>query len=129
MHLLNYKIVLLITLFLLHYAIFFSKETRKNFKFFSNTKTILLIVLRNCLCKCMVSQKKKRDLRRLLQNITFFWQLCCMVFFQYFLKIFIFFGTPMVRKKNPRIFFLSKSKVQKSKNVYIKCFNRNLKFY
>jgi len=30
-----------------------------------------------------------------------------------------FFGTPVAPPKNPRNFFLSKSKVQKRKNVYI----------
>ena len=35
----------------------------------------------------------------------------------------------MAPKKNPQTFFLSKLKVQKSKNVYINFFYRNLKFY
>ena len=76
-----------------------------------------------------VSQKRC-DLWRLEQNFTFFVQLSCMVFFQYFfLNLLIFFGTPMARKKIREPFFLSKSKVQKSKNVYRNYFYRNQKFY
>ena len=49
-------------------------------------------------------------------------------FFQYFLKSFIFFGILMTQKKSANLFLL-KFKVQKSKNVNINYFNRNLKFY
>jgi len=49
-------------------------------------------------------------------------------FFQYFWNFEIFFGIPMAQK-NPRTFYFSKSKVQKSKNVYINYFYQNLRFY
>ena len=49
--------------------------------------------------------------------------------FIYFLKICNFFGTPMAQKKICEPFFLSKSKVQKSKNVYINYFYRNKKIF
>ena len=49
-------------------------------------------------------------------------------FFNIFWKFVNFFGNPMAQKKIREPFFLSKSKVQKSKNVYINYFYRNLKF-
>ena len=73
--------------------------------------------------------KKKCDLRRLVQNCTFFVQLSFMVLFQYFLKICNFFGTPMTQKKIRESFFLSKWKVQKSKIVHSYYSSLNLKFY
>ena len=71
--------------------------------------------------------KIKCDLRRLVQKCNFFVQLSCRVFFKYFLKICNFFGTSMAQK-NPRSFFLSKSKVHKNKNVQTTCFYRNITF-
>ena len=65
----------------------------------------------NLNCPALPRNKKNR--------IEFFFHL-----FHIFWKFVIFFGTPMVQKENPRTFFLSK----KSKNVYINCFYRNLKF-
>ena len=59
----------------------------------------------------------------------FFVQISCMVFFQYFLEIFNFLGYLYGPKKSPRTWFLSKSKVQKSNNVYIYYFYQILKFY
>ena len=56
-------------------------------------------------------------------------QLSWTVFFQYVLKICNFFGTPMAQKKIREPFFLSKLKVQKSKNVHINYFHRNLKIF
>ena len=64
-----------------------------------------------------VSQKKF-DLRRLVQNCTFFVQLSCMVFFQYFLKICNIFGTPMLQWPNKKIhelFFPQNQKFRKAK--------------
>jgi len=55
-------------------------------------------------------------------------QLSFVAFFQYILKFFIFFGIPMAQKKIREPFFLSKSKVQKSKSLYINYFYQNLKF-
>jgi len=49
--------------------------------------------------------------------------------FQYFLKILIFFCYSNGSKKIHEPFFLSKSKVQKIKNVDINHFYQNLKFY
>ena len=60
---------------------------------------------------------------------TFFVQLSCMGCFQYFLKICNFFWYSNGPKENLRIFFLSKSKVQKSKNVHSYHFFLNIKFY
>jgi len=65
--------------------------------------------------------KKKWNLRRLVQKYAFFVQLSWMVFYQYFLKICIFFGTPIIQwpKKNPQIFFSLKIKSsEKQKCVY-----------
>ena len=59
--------------------------------------------------------KKKCDLRRLVQNCTFFVQLSCMVFFQYFLKVSNFFGTPMAQKKIREPFFSQNQKFRKAK--------------
>ena len=56
-------------------------------------------------------------------------QLSCMVYFQYFLKICIFFWYSNDPKKNREPFPLSKSKLHKSKNVYINYLYRNLKFH
>ena len=46
----------------------------------------------------------------------------------FFLKILIFFGTSLTQKKSANLFFLTKSKAKKNKNVQINCFYRNLKF-
>ena len=48
--------------------------------------------------------------------------------FLYFLKICNFFLVVQRPKKNPQTFFSFKIKVQKSKNVFINYFYRNLKF-
>ena len=61
--------------------------------------------------------------------LPFFVQFSYMVFFQYFLKIFNFSWYSNGLKKIREPFFLSKSKVQKSKNVYRNYFNRRPKFY
>ena len=53
-------------------------------------------------------------------------QLSCMVFFQYFWKFFLVLQWP---KEIRETFFLLKSKVQKSKNVYIYYFYQIFKFY
>jgi len=79
--------------------------------------------------KYRVSQKKVWFVAPDTKLYLFFEQLYCMVFFQYFFNVFIFFGTSMARKKIREHFFLSKSKVQKNKNVLINCFYPNLKFY
>ena len=64
--------------------------------------------------------KKRCDLRRLVQNCTFFVQLSCMVFFQYFLKICKkFFGTPMPQKKSANLFFSQNQKFRKAKMCLI----------
>ena len=63
---------------------------------------------------------KKCDLLRLLQNCTFFVQLSCMVFFQYFSKILIFFDISIdLKKKFANFFFSLKIKSsEKQKCVY-----------
>ena len=58
---------------------------------------------------------KKCDFRRLVQNCTFFVQLSCMVFFQYFWKICNSFGTPMAQKKYANLFFSQNQKFRKAK--------------
>ena len=83
-----------------------------------------------CVYRLQGESKKKCDLRRLVQNCT---PLCnspvwC-IFNIILLKIWNLFGTPMAQKKIRKPFLLSKSKVQKSKNVYINYFYRNLKFF
>jgi len=49
--------------------------------------------------------------------------------FSIFFEHFYFFWYSNGLKENPLTFFLSKSKVQESKNVYINYFYRNLKFF
>ena len=49
------------------------------------------------------------------KSVPFSVQLFCMGFFQYFLKIFIFFGTPMVLKKIHESFFSQNQKFRKAK--------------
>ena len=63
--------------------------------------------------------KKKCHLRRLVQICTFFMQLSCMVYFQYFLKIcnFLVLQWP---QKNPRTFFSLKIKSSEKQ----KCVNK-----
>ena len=74
-----------------------------------------------------VSQKKW-DLRRLVQICTFFVQLSGMVFFQYFFWKTCNFLVLQWPKKISKPFFLSKSKIQKNKNVLRKyCFSMILK--
>ena len=63
------------------------------------------------------------------KSVPFSVQLFCMVFFKYFLKIVNFFWYSNGPKKIRELFFLSKAKVLKSKNVYIIYFYQNLKFY
>ena len=61
--------------------------------------------------------KKKCDLRRLVQNCTFFVQLSCMMFFQYFLKIcniYWYFNGP---KKSANLFSLKIKSSEKQKCV------------
>jgi len=72
--------------------------------------------------------KKKCDLWRLVQNCTFLCNSPAWCFFNIFLIICIFFGTPMVQKKIRESFFLSKLKVQKA-FLHINYFYRNLKIY
>ena len=50
-----------------------------------------------------------------MQNCTFFVQLS--MCFQYFLKICIFFGTPMAKKKIRELFFFQIQKFRKQKCV------------
>ena len=58
-------------------------------------------------------ESKMCDLRRIVQNVTFFVQLSMNGV--YFKKIVCFFLYSNGLKNNSRIFFLSKSKVQKNK--------------
>ena len=63
-------------------------------------------------------ESKKCDLRRLVQNCTLFSCNSCMVIFQHFLNVFNFFMVlQWPKKKSANFYFLSKSKVQKNKNV------------
>jgi len=73
-----------------------------------------------------VSQKKC-ELRRLVQNCTFLCNSPVWRFFFKFWKFVNFFGTSNGQKKIREPFSFSKSKVQKSKNVYINSVYRNLK--
>ena len=61
--------------------------------------------------------KKKCDLRRLVQMSIFFRASLLYGVFKIFFENLYFFGTSMVQKKIREPFFLSKSKVQKNKNV------------
>jgi len=62
--------------------------------------------------------KKKCDLRRLVQNCTFFVQLSCMVFFQYFLKFLKKFLVFQWLKKSANLFSLKIKSLEKKKCVY-----------
>ena len=83
----------------------------------------------------MVSQKKSVICGAWCKIVSFFVQISCLVFFQYFLKICNFFDTSMARKKSAYLFslkiktseeqkcvnklFLSKSKISKRLNYRI----------
>ena len=62
------------------------------------------------------SESIKSDLRRLYKSVPFSVQLFCMVFFQYFLKIFNYFWYSNGSKKNTlTLFFSQKQKFIKAK--------------